>query len=58
MSTMVDEYTNEELREMGIPEPCECLEMRVEYDDWDRAYNVCEDCNSAHVRPIRSVETW
>lgn len=43
---IIDEYTNSELEEMGIPLPCECLNARVGEDRRGNLYLVCEDCGS------------
>lgn len=55
----MDQYTSEELREMGFPDPCECLNMYVDYDDLDNSYNVCEDCGYSYRRPyVRRGDGW
>lgn len=43
----LNEYTNSELEEMGIPAPCECLITYREYTDDGDVLDVCEDCGVA-----------
>lgn len=45
------QYTNAELREMGLPDPCECADMYVDYDEGGKAFNVCPDCGASYLRP-------
>lgn len=55
----MDEYSNSELEEMGIPLPCDCRFTYIESDEQDRAYSVCVDCGSGvHVGRMKEGAAW
>jgi len=55
----LNEYTNSELEEMGIPLPCECLSTYLEDDERTGMYEVCVDCGaSALLGPSRRAFPW
>lgn len=56
----LDEYTNSELEEMGIPLQCECRSIYREVVDNDgNAEDVCVDCGaSAPAGRIWAGAAW
>lgn len=53
----MNNYTNSELEEMGVPLPCPCLSTYREYDEQDNLYDVCVDCGCSAPAP-RTHRRW
>lgn len=57
----INEYSNSELKEMGIPLQCECLSTYREYvedsTNGQDIYDVCVDCD-ASLMAGRRAGAW